>query len=250
MPGFGATLHENSAPGDVYDVLRNGGFDWASLSTHDTNHPGTLANVCNTPMSEKYQWWIQQMSPLGFPDATSPTGQAVNPPANEALALSKVATSKTVEGPGGFLAFTGREFTNDNFAPLGVGSREGGHKVVGIPGETQGMCIADGVLVGDEYCTDEYHMYLWALTQPPPGPVLIQAHPGPAQLYGPAPLPLRRTPPGGFTDQFVAGMEVSLKVRTRSGRARTSSRSVWATGCFPPMAPTTTTRLTRERPLA
>ncbi|HTO54619.1 MAG TPA: hypothetical protein VMR50_14630 [Myxococcota bacterium] len=206
VPGFPNGLHENSAPGDAFDVLRNGGYDWMSLSSHDTNHPGYLANICVDTMSEKYQWWSKNMVPSGFPDATRP-GQAVNPPANEALALSRLATSKTVEGVGGFLAFTGREFTTMNFAPSGVGSRQSGHKVVVIPGETQGMCAPSGVLVGDEYCTDEAQMYLWALAQPDPRPVIIQAHPGPASLVDFRPFHPKNAP-GGLTDQLVQGIEI------------------------------------------
>ena len=205
---FGKYLHENSTPAQAYDMLRKGGYDWGSLSYHDTNFPGRIANVCIDPASEKYQWWVRKSSAKGFPDATSHKGAAVDPPSNEALALSKVAESKNVEGPGGFLAFSGREFTNVNFFPTGVGPREGGHKILVIPGETSGLCTADGLLHGDEYCADELHLYRWIASQPDPKPVLIQAHPG-----GPGSMDLRplqpKNAPGGFSDQFVEGIEVS-----------------------------------------
>jgi len=208
VPGFPTGLHENAASADVFDVVRKDGFDWVSLSYHDTNYPGQLANVCIDPVSEKYQWWIRVVSPKGFPDATRP-GSAVDPPANEALALAKLADAKTVEGAGGFLAFAGREFTNVNFTPLGVGSREAGHKVVIIPGDTTGMCTSDGLLHGDEYCRDEDRLYRWIAAQPAPRPVLIQAHPGGPEgdfrPYHP------KNAPGGFTDQFVFGVEMSSK---------------------------------------
>jgi hypothetical protein len=205
VPYFPKGLHENSAPGDALDALRTGGYDWASLSNHDTNYPGTMANICIDSMSDKYRWWIAHESLPGFPDTTRP-GQSVNPPTNEALALSRLATAKTVEGANGFLAFSGREFTNVNFAPSGVGPRQGGHKIVVIPGENQGMCTVDGLLSGDEYCKDEYHLYLWALSQPQ-RPVLIQAHPGPAQALDLRPLHPKNAP-GGFSDQLIEGIEV------------------------------------------
>jgi hypothetical protein len=203
VPGFPDGLHENSSPSDAFDVVRAGGFDWMSLSNHDTNHPGYLANVALTSMSAKFQWYLLYMTPQGFPDAT--TGGLVSPPWNEALALARLATAKTVEGPGGFLAFSGREFTTMNFAPSGVSSRESGHKVVILPGETQGMCPADA-LAGDEYCSDESHLYLWALTQSPQ-PVLIQAHPGPAEAMDLRPFHPKNAP-GGFSDQMIQGIEV------------------------------------------
>ena len=205
VPGFPKFLHENSSPADAWDALRKGGYDWGSLSHHDTNYPGKLANVCIDPASEKYRWWLAHVSPKGFPDATRP-GAAVDPPSNEALALSRLATAKSVEGPDGFLAFTGREFTNQNFLPTGVGAREGGHKIVVIPGETRGMCTADGLLFGDEYCRDEAHLYLWAVGERV-RPVLIQAHPGPAESLDLRPFHPKNAP-GGFTDQFVQGIEV------------------------------------------
>jgi hypothetical protein len=207
VPGFPKFLHENSSPAEAYDKMRGDGFDWGSLSHHDTNYPGVMANVCIDPASDKYRWWIAKVNRKGFPDATKP-GAFVDPASNESLALSKVATSKTVEGDGGFLAFTGREFTNVNFTPIGVGPRESGHKILVVPGETAGLCIADGLLHGDEYCTDELHLYRWIASQPAPGPVLIQAHPGPPEEMDLRPLHPKNAP-GGFTDQFVLGIEVS-----------------------------------------
>src|SRR5262249_23503274 len=79
VPGFPKFLHENSSPGDAWDALRKGGYDWGSLSHHDTNFPGKLANVCIDPASEKYRWWLAHVSPKGFPDAMHP-GAAVDPP--------------------------------------------------------------------------------------------------------------------------------------------------------------------------
>ena len=211
VPGFPKFLHENGNPPEVYDRMRADGFDWGSLSHHDTNYPKQMANVCIDPASEKYRWWIAKVSPKGFPDATKPGG-FVEPPSNEALALSKLATSKTVEGDGGFLAFTGREFTNVNFTPIGVGPREAGHKILIVPGETFGLCTADGLLRGDEYCVDELHLYRWIAAQPEPRPVLIQAHPGDAREMDLRPLHPKNAP-GGFTDQFVLGIEVSSQTQ-------------------------------------
>jgi hypothetical protein len=207
---FGKHLHENSTAAEAYDLMRKGGLDWGSLSFHDTNFPGVFANICIDPASEKYRWWISKMSAKGFPDATSDKGAAVDPPSNEALALSKVAESKNAEGDGGFLALAGREFTNVNFFPTAVGARQGGHKIVVIPGETSGLCTADGLLRGDEYCLDEFHLYRWIAAQPDPKPVLIQAHPGGPQAMDLRPLHPQNAP-GGFTDQFVVGIEVSSK---------------------------------------
>jgi hypothetical protein len=207
VPGFGLKLHEYGNATDIYDKMRGDGFDWGSLSHHDTNFPGQMANVCIDPASEKYRWWIANVSPKGFEDATKP-GAFVDPPSNEALALSKIATSKTVEGEGGFLALTGREFTNVNFLPVGVGPREAGHKILVLPGETSGLCTSDGLLFGDEYCKDELHLYEWIARQPEPRPVLIQAHPGAPESLNLSPVHPKNAP-GGFTDQFVQGIEVS-----------------------------------------
>jgi hypothetical protein len=77
-----------------------------------------------------------------------------------------------------------------------------------IPGENHGMCTADGLLKGDEYCSDELHLYRWALAAGPPQPVILQAHPGAPNQLDLRPLhPLNA--PGGFSDQFVVGMEVA-----------------------------------------
>jgi hypothetical protein len=208
LPGFGARLHENGSAADAYDAMRRGGYDWGSVSHHDTNFPGQMANICIDPASEKYQWWLRHVSKAGFPDATSTTGAAVSPPSNEALALSKVATSKTVEGEGGFLAFTGREFTNTSYTPSGVGAREGGHKIVILPGETLGMCAGDGQLNGDEYCRDEYRLYRWIATAPGPQAIVIQAHPRAVGTMDLRPVHPKNAP-GGFSDAFVQGIEVS-----------------------------------------
>ena len=198
-PGFGRYLHENGSTADALAALRAGGYDWGSVANHDTNHPRRLANVCLDPSSAKYRWWIREVSPAGFPEA--------DPPWNEANALSRLATAATVEGDGGFLAFSGREFTNDNFTPIGVGPRENGHKVVILPGETLGLCAGNGTLKGDEYCKDELQLFRWALGAGSPAPAIIQAHPGRAEAMDLRPLhPLNA--PGGFSDQFVVGIEV------------------------------------------
>ena len=212
VPGFGAELHENGSSADAYDAMRRGGYDWGSVSHHDTNFPDKMANICLDPASSKYRWWLQFVSQAGFPDAMSASGAAVSPASNEALALSRVATRKTVEGPGGFLALTGREFTNYAFTPEGVGSREGGHKIVILPGETRGLCAGDGTLAGDEYCRDEYRLYRWLTTSSVPRGVLIQAHPGAADAMDLRPLHPRNAP-GGFSDAFVQGVEVSSSKR-------------------------------------
>jgi len=208
VPGFGARLHENGTAADAYDAMRRGGYDWGNVSHHDTNFPGVMANICIDPASDKYRWWLQRVSKAGFPDATSTTGAAVSPPSNEALALSKVATSKTVEGEGGFLAFTGREFTTRSPTPSGVGSREGGHKIVILPGETLGLCAGDGQLRGDEYCKDEYHLYRSLATANGPQGVVIQAHPRAVATMDLRPVHPKNAP-GGFSDAFVQGIEVS-----------------------------------------
>jgi hypothetical protein len=142
VPGFEAGLHEHGSSAEAYDALRGGGYDWGSVSHHDTNHPGRLANICLEPTSAKYAWWLLRVSHLGFPDATGAPGSSVTPRSNEALALSKIATWRTVEGEGGFLALSGREFTNYAFTPKGVDSREGGHKILVLSGETPGSAPA------------------------------------------------------------------------------------------------------------
>ncbi|MGH9889626.1 MAG: hypothetical protein ACREBE_29110, partial [bacterium] len=68
LPGFGAKLHENGSAADAYDAMRRGGYDWGSVSHHDTNFPGFMANICIDPASEKYQWWLGHVSKAGFPD--------------------------------------------------------------------------------------------------------------------------------------------------------------------------------------
>lgn len=208
VPGFPGGLHENGSSADAYDALRDAGYEWGSLSHHDTNHPGLIANVCIETASEKYRWWSMNVTPAGFPDAMAADGAVLDPRANEALALSRLATSKTAEGPGGFLALTGREFTNYAFTPKGVGPREGGHKIVILPAETLGLCAEDGRLRGDEYCADEFRLYRWLATSSLPQGVLIQAHPGAADAMDLRPLHPRNSP-GGFSDAFVQGIEVS-----------------------------------------
>jgi hypothetical protein len=208
VPGFVKGLHEHGSSADAFDAMRGGGYDWGSVSHHDTNHPGQMANICIDPSSVKFRWWLKFMTPAGFADAAGPAGTIVNPPSNEALALSRVASAHTVEGVGGFLALAGREFTNYAFTPKGVGPREGGHKIVILPGETNGMCVMDGRLVGDEYCRSEYRLYRWLATSTVPQGVLIQAHPGDADAMDLRPLHPRNAP-GGLSDAFVQGVEVS-----------------------------------------
>jgi hypothetical protein len=212
VPGFPEGLHEHGSSADAFDAMRGGGYDWGSVSHHDTNHPGRLANICLEPTSAKYAWWLLRVSHLGFPDATGAPGSSVTPRSNEALALSKIATWRTVEGEGGFLAFSGREFTNYAFTPKGVDSREGGHKIVILPGETRGLCAAGRTLAGDEYCRDEYRLYRWLATSSSPQGVLIQAHPGVAEAMDLRPLHPRNAR-GGLSDTFVQGIEVSSSKR-------------------------------------
>ena len=208
VPGFPEGLHEHGSSADAYDAMRGGGYDWGSVSHHDTNHPGQMANICIDPTSAKYRWWTERVSPAGFPDATGPTGARVSPPSNEALALATIGTAHTVDGESGFLALTGREFTNYAFTPKGVGPREGGHKIVILPGETRGLCADDGRLTGDEYCRDEYRLYRWLASASVPQGVLIQAHPGDADAMDLRPVHPRNAL-GGFSDAFVQGIEVS-----------------------------------------
>ncbi len=207
VPGFPGGLHESGSSFDAYDAMRATGYEWGSLSHHDTNFPGERANICLDTASEKYRWWSMNVTPAGFPDAMAKDGAILSPRSNEALALSRLATSKTVEGEGGFLALTGREFTNYAFTQKGVASREGGHKVVILPGETRGMCADDGWLAGDEYCADEYRLYRWLATSSRPQGALIQAHPGAADAMDLRPLHPANAP-GGFSDAFVQGVEV------------------------------------------
>ena len=200
VPGFGNSLHELGSAAVAYDAMRKGGYDWGSVSHHDTNFPGRMANICIDPASSKYRWWQARVSDKGFPGA--------DPPSNEAFALSRVASQKTVEGEGGFLAFSGREFTNFADTPKGVDARQGGHKIVILPGETHGMCAADGQLAGDEYCADEYHLYRWLVTTSEGQGIVIQAHPGEAGQMDLRPVHPKNAP-GGFSDAFVQGVEVS-----------------------------------------
>ncbi len=200
VPGFPKRLHEHGSAAAAFDAMRKGGFDWGSLSHHDTNYPGHMANISIDPTSEKYRWWQARVSKDGFPGA--------DPPWNEAVALSRIASEKTVEGEGGFLAFTGREFTNYASTPSGVGPREGGHKILILPGVTKGLCAADATLHGDEYCADEYHLYRWLVTTREGQGILIQAHPGIPQKMDLRPMHPANAP-GGFSDAFVQGIEVS-----------------------------------------
>ncbi len=208
VPGFAQGLHELGSAADAFEAMRGGGYDWGSVSHHDTNHPGQRANICIDPSSAKYLWRARNLQQPGFPDASGPSGALVSPPSNEALALARIASAHNVDGDGGFLALTGREFTNHAFTPKGVGPREGGHKIVILPGETSGLCAADGRLHGDEYCRDEYRLYRWLASASVPPGVLIQAHPGPADAMDLRPLHPRHAP-GGFSDAFVQGVEVS-----------------------------------------
>jgi len=203
VPGFGRYLHENGSSAAALAALRAAGYDWGSLSHHDLGLRGRHANVCLEPTSPKYRWWIREVDPNGFPGA--------DPPWNEAVALSRLADAATVEGEGGFLAFDGREFTNSNFTPIGVGAREAGHKIVIVPSGTRGLCAADGTRNGNEYCKSEWALFRWALRAGEPRPVIVQAHPGAAEAMDLRPLHPRNAP-GGFSDQFVFGIEVGNQV--------------------------------------
>ena len=77
VPGFPEGLHEHGSSAEAFDAMRAGGYDWGSVSHHDTNYPGQLANICIDPSSAKFRWWQLRVSEAGFPDATGPTGATV-----------------------------------------------------------------------------------------------------------------------------------------------------------------------------
>jgi hypothetical protein len=167
-----------------------------------------------------YTWWTDPASPPLVPsDGTSPvapnpgglpdyvTGGIVSPGWNEARSLS-TAAEKANDPAGGFVAFSGREFTTDtppSPPDLGQAPKRGGHKVVILPGPSDVIC---GALEPDEQgpaneC-DETDLYAWVSRA---GGAIIQAHP--AQWTAGA---FTRWHPGsargGLTDVFVSGAEL------------------------------------------
>jgi hypothetical protein len=197
VPGFGYELHENGTAATAFDTMRRGGYEWGTVIHHDANLPGR-ANVALLSSSGKFYWWSKNVS-AGFPGAS--------PAWSESHALAVLARTRTTEGAGGFLGFSGREFTGEADTPRGIGARQGGHKVVILPAESAGLCTADAVQ-GDEYCPSEYRLFRSMARDPVGQGIVIQAHPGGATGMDLRPLdPINA--PGGFSDAFIQGVEVS-----------------------------------------
>jgi len=218
--------HNFGDPLAVYAAQRSAGYDWSSLAHHDratdggmTGDPHGYSVFGSLPGA--YQWWTDPSStPLVLSDGSPPivpdpdglpdydNGGTVSPGWNEALSLSSAAEAAN-DPAGGFVAFAGREYTTTSPSSppdLGQGPKQGGHKVVVLPGVTDTIC---GPLAPNEQgrpndC-DETELYDWVDDE---GGILIQAHPS-QWLSGTFTRWHPGTARGGLTDVFVQGAEVA-----------------------------------------
>ncbi|MCP4006390.1 MAG: hypothetical protein GY725_19600 [bacterium] len=215
--------HQYGVPDAVYDAMASGGYDWGNIA----HHTHLLSGDPNSP---GYSWWIDpnnsfsvpdprfagysfEPNPNGFFDYVS--GQSLVAPANpwsEPMSMSSAANSRN--NPGTFVAFSGREFTTQVGSISGSDAGEGGHKTVIIPGDTDRVCgpILQGtppVIVNDsQFCHSEYDLFLWAHEN---NAIIVQAHPGNMNAVPLHPI----TAPGGFSDDFVQGIELGNSHRAK-----------------------------------
>ena len=121
-----------------YDAMRAGGYDWGSVSHHDTNHPGRLANICIDPIEREVPL-VAGAGPGGGLSRRDRSGRHGRVAAVERGARAVAGRDREDRGGRGRLprASAGREFTNYAFTPKGVGPREGGHKIVILPGRDE-----------------------------------------------------------------------------------------------------------------
>jgi hypothetical protein len=220
-----ACPHEFGNPLLVFQVQRGAGYDWGSIAHHDRATDGGMTGdphgrgVFGTH-GGAYAWWTDPAStPLVPGDGTAPvapspgglpdyvTGGVVSPGWNEARSLSSAA-EKANDPAGGFVAFSGREYTTDNPPSppdLGQAPKRGGHKVVLLPGPSDLIC---GPLEPNEQgpanACDETDLYAWVARA---GGAIIQAHPsqwtaGAFTRWHPG------SARGGLSDAFVQGAEL------------------------------------------
>jgi hypothetical protein len=218
----GSCPHSYGIPPDLHDSHRLEGYDWSLISYHDrasngglTGDPDGRAVFGSWPGA--FDWWIDPASqplerddgtpvvipnPAGLPDYV--TGGVVDPPWNEVLSLSSAAELKN-DPAGGFLAFSGREYTTNQGSATGPGAAQGGHKIVVVPGPTERICgPLQGYQGAANDCDAETDLYLWSNDL---DAAVIQAHPG-SWASGMTPWhPVDA--PGGMTDLFVHGVEVA-----------------------------------------
>jgi hypothetical protein len=214
--------HEGGFAAGAYTLMRDEGYDWGSVSHHDTNSPGARGVIAMQQQSVKWIWWRDHVDANGFWIAGNPFLGYVTPKWSEARALSTVGAQFSTST---FLGLPGREFTTYDAQGVPITgvipARTIGHKIVIMPGPNDGMCAERAIgtsnnLNGDESCDSEYEMYRWLQTQVVPGAnpadlseprgIVIMAHPS----YGTFDIsPLNPVvSPGGISDAFVQGIEV------------------------------------------
>ncbi len=218
----GSCPHSWGSPLDLFDQHRESGYDFAVLSHHDRATNGGMTGSptgrgVGAKDSGAYQWWTDpETAPLVAKDGTilvvpNPNGLpdyqdggTVDPPYNEALSLSSAAEKKN-DPKGGFVAFSGREYTTNQHIASGPGVGQGGHKVVILPGKSDRICGGMGGMQGDFHECSEAELFDWVSDQ---GGVIIQAHPVAGWRKGMTPFH-PETAPGGMSDLFVQGVEVA-----------------------------------------
>jgi hypothetical protein len=215
-----ACPHSYGPPLDLLDQHRAQGYDFSILSHHDRASNGGLmgdpsgTGVFGNPKGA-YTWWTSPFSqpilksdgspaivpdPNGLPDHL--TGGNVSPGWNESLSLSSAAELKN-DPVGGFVAFSGREFTTTAGSAQSSQPGKGGHKIVVLPGTTDRICGPLEGFQGAYNECDETDLYRWVRDQ---GGAIIQAHPG-SWVNGMTPWD-PSTDRAGMTDHFVHGVEV------------------------------------------
>ncbi len=217
-----ACPHAFGDPIGLFDHHHSVGYDFAILSHHDRAPNGGLTGDPDGRgvggNEGAYQWWTDPASqpildsggnPVVTPDPAGlrdyDLGGYVSPPWNEAASLSTAAEARN-DPAGGFLALSGREYTNSSSMAEGPLAGEGGHKIAVLPGLSDRICGRLRGWQGDFHeCEDEGELYRWVHDE---GGVLIQAHPRWGWINGMTPFhPV--TAPAGMSDIFVHGVEVA-----------------------------------------
>src|SRR5262245_57297031 len=58
--------HEAGLATSSYALMRSEGYDWGSVSHHDTNHPGERGVIAMLESSVKWAWWRDHVDANGF----------------------------------------------------------------------------------------------------------------------------------------------------------------------------------------